>query len=358
MAQSAEASLKASMKKAPVAGVPTAGQPLKQQPLKTSEAMQLQLDALRTRYGEAYPDVKRLKNDLAWVQRLEAEQEAKAKAQQAAESDANDGESARVQKAARSETAKASQPAAQPVPTAGAEGSDAGKAQKTPEAQKGEQPQSAEVAPPELLQTHQQIGTIQTQLELIRKDIETRTAERQAILREIAGYEGRINKLPIREQEMAQIMRDYEISKANYQSLLEKKNAAEMASDMERREKAERFEMLDPARVPEKPFSPNRPLLGGIGCALSVMLGLALAFGKEMKSDVLLGEWELPVGYAVLSRVPRIDMLKAGAEADAQSGDASSQGNKGRKWRLALVSAALSLLAVVALGIYFVMHRL
>jgi hypothetical protein len=200
---------------------------------------------------------------------------------------------------------------------------------------------------------------IQTQLGFTNKEIETRAAEHQRILRDIASNESRINKLPVREQEMAQILRDYEISKENYRSLLEKSNAAEMATDMERREKAERFTMLDPARVPEKPFSPNRPLLTGIGCALSLVLGLALGFGKEYRKNVLLGEWELPNTYIVLSRVPRIDMFESEEESAVEPDQPSPSRRRGRKWRAALLSSAvLSLLAIVAAGVYIAIHWL
>jgi uncharacterized protein involved in exopolysaccharide biosynthesis len=295
--------------------------------------MQVQLDGLRTRYGDAYPDVKRLRKDIEWVQRMEAEQETKNKAAGApADAKTPDGDKL---------------PAAQ----------DNAEAPKPPEAQKPAPP--AAPLSPELTRARQQITMIQTQLGFTNKEIETRTAERQRILRDIASNESRINRLPVREQEMAKILRDYEISKENYKSLLQKSNAAEMATDMERREKAERFTMLDPARVPEKPFSPNRPLLSGIGCVFSLALGLALGFGKEFKKNVLLGEWELSGTYVVLSRVPRIDMFKNEEEPGPDPDRPSASRSRGQKWRAALLSSAVfSLLAIVAAGVYFAINRL
>ena len=79
-----------------------------------------------------------------------------------------------------------------------------------------------------------------------------------------------MDKLPMREQQLASLTRDYEASKANYKSLLDKKMAAEMAANMERWQKAERFVMLDAARVPEKPTSPNRPVFMAGGVLLSL----------------------------------------------------------------------------------------
>ena len=107
---------------------------------------------------------------------------------------------------------------------------------------------------------------------------------------------------------MAGVTRDYEMAKANYRSLLDKKISAEMATEMERRQKAERFTVLDPARVPEKPVKPNRPLLGGLASAFSLALGVAIAIGRELKRGAVLGDWELPPDTSILGRVPTIEI--------------------------------------------------
>src|SRR5262249_42718726 len=89
-------------------------------------------------------------------------------------------------------------------------------------------------------------------------------------------------------------------------SLLDKKLAAGMATDMERRQQGERFTMLDAARIPEKPIRPKRPFLYAIACGMSIALALAFAIVKETKKNTILGEWELPSGVTVLGRVPFI----------------------------------------------------
>jgi succinoglycan biosynthesis transport protein ExoP len=77
---------------------------------------------------------------------------------------------------------------------------------------------------------------------------------------------------------------------------------------MERWQKAERFVMLDVARVPEKPVRPKRVLLGAAGSFLSLLLAGGLAFLLEIKKNLILGEWELPAGTAVVGRLPRMQM--------------------------------------------------
>ena len=102
---------------------------------------------------------------------------------------------------------------------------------------------------------------------------------------------------------MAALTRDYETSKANYRSLLDKKISAEMASEMEHSQQSERFTIADPARVPAAPVKPKRPLLFGVGSLAGLALGLILGLALELKKNVFLGEWELPPDLAVLGRI-------------------------------------------------------
>ena len=147
------------------------------------------------------------------------------------------------------------------------------------------------------------------------------------VLAEISTYEKHLGQIPVRQQEMAALTRDYESSKANYKSLTEKKEGAAMATEMELRQVAEKFQVLDSARVPEKPYSPNRPLFALLGCAVSLLFGFVFAVVKELKNGCLLGEWELPAHVAAIGRVPHIDYVPAGVRP--------------RRLRLALVSSAL-----------------
>jgi chorismate mutase len=195
------------------------------------------------------------------------------------------------------------------------------------------------------------IESLKTQIAAADREIQQRSGERAGILKAIAQYQSRIEQLPLREQEMAEMTRDYENSKANYKSLLDKKLAAGMATDMERRQQAERFTMLDSPRIPEKPVSPKRPLLTGIGCALSLALALAFPIIRELNTNAVLGEWELPEGLIVLGRIPFIrpdsrDFTEAGGMHTSQ------------KWKWALVSSVvLSILATCAAGVYLYWGR-
>ena len=160
----------------------------------------------------------------------------------------------------------------------------------------------------QLEQAREGIRTLKSQIAQTEKELATRKAEQDSILQEIATYQERLGRLPVREQEMAQLLRDYENSKNNYRMLLDKKLAAEMATDMEHRQKSERFTIVDSARAPTKPISPNRPLLAAASCLLGLALGVGLSLLVESRKPVLLGEWELPAGVVVLGRLPVFEM--------------------------------------------------
>lgn len=152
----------------------------------------------------------------------------------------------------------------------------------------------------------QKAATLRGQIAVTDREISDLDQRRQSVVRELGGSESHIQRIPIREQQLAEITRDYDTSKANYHSLFDKKLAADTATEMELREKAERFVMLDAAQVPEKPIRPKRVLLGAAGVSLSLLLALLAAFVRELKRNAFLGEWELPPGTVVLGTVPEM----------------------------------------------------
>jgi polysaccharide biosynthesis transport protein len=107
---------------------------------------------------------------------------------------------------------------------------------------------------------------------------------------------------------MAALTRNYQISQENYRSLLDKELAAGLATQMERSQKSERFTVMDPARVPEKPFKPKRLMLEAVGSLGGLIVGALLGIGLEWRKKQLMGEWELPPEIMILGRVPRIQL--------------------------------------------------
>jgi polysaccharide chain length determinant protein (PEP-CTERM system associated) len=280
-------------------------------PRKRSEDLEAQLAELRLHYSDSHPDVRRLRVMIDQVKRQEDQ--------------------------SRAETI------VEPAPARLAPNSSVPPGQKP----------KPVLDSPGLAQIRERIASLKSQLDFTNQELETRKKEQQRIQSDVSLYQEKVNSLPIREQEMAGLTRDYEISKANYRSLLDKKIAAEMATDMERREKSESFKLIDPARVPARPFAPKRTMLNLGGSLFGLVLGLVVGLGNEFKKATLLGEWELPKSTTILGRLPYIE-INPGTAEHRLHGDK----RRTRKLRLAILSSAvLSLLGIIVAGLYLVSRR-
>jgi polysaccharide chain length determinant protein (PEP-CTERM system associated) len=149
---------------------------------------------------------------------------------------------------------------------------------------------------------------LESQLKANRTEISNRERAIQGLQSQIGEYEARLNREPVREQQLADLTRNYEQSRANYDSLLKKKNDSELATSLERTQQGEHFRILDPPSLPTKPYSPNRLKLSGMGLMLGILLGGVFAAGAEFIDDRLYDEKELKkmLPVVVISEIPDI----------------------------------------------------
>ncbi len=150
----------------------------------------------------------------------------------------------------------------------------------------------------------------QTQGSLKANELEIANREKsvQNLEGRINEYQGRLNAEPGAQQELADLNRGYDQSKANYDDLLKKKDESEMATSMEQLQQGERFTILDPPSFPAKPDFPNRLKFCGIGLGVGVALGLIIAGIFEFMDDRLYSEQEIKsiLPMPVISEVPEV----------------------------------------------------
>ena len=164
--------------------------------------------------------------------------------------------------------------------------------------------------------------------------------QRQYLQGRVAMLESRLERTPAVEREYLDLARDRENSVLRYREIKAKLMEAEVAQELEKDRKSERFSMIDPPQFPEKPRSPNRPAILIIGILLSLASGvgsvavLEAMDGSVRNSKDLLNTLPIPL----LSMIPYIRN-----DADRQKKEAAW------KW---IVPTGVGVLAVSLLAIH------
>jgi capsular polysaccharide biosynthesis protein len=95
------------------------------------------------------------------------------------------------------------------------------------------------------------------------------------------------------EQEFKQITRDHETALQFYNTLLTKMNESSMATDLERRQQGEQFQVLDAANLPDSPVFPNPFLFAGSGFFIGLLLGFGISALLEYRDTSLRTERDI-----------------------------------------------------------------
>jgi uncharacterized protein involved in exopolysaccharide biosynthesis len=158
------------------------------------------------------------------------------------------------------------------------------------------------------LETNAPLAQLQGQLKANQLEISNREHRIDELQERINEYQARLNAAPATEQQFAEVTRGYDQSKAIYDDLLKKKNASEMATSMEQLQEGEHFTVLDPPSLPTKPDFPNRLKFCGIGLGLGLVVGAIVVIGFEFADDRLYNETDLKalLPMAILSEIPEV----------------------------------------------------
>jgi succinoglycan biosynthesis transport protein ExoP len=125
----------------------------------------------------------------------------------------------------------------------------------------------------------------------------------------IRQYQSRVEAAPRVEQELVSLQRAYDLERAAYGELTEKRQAALLNEELQRNQGDERFAVIAAASYPGTPFSPKPMRVLLMAIAAGFVLGTAGVMGREYldrsvhDARGLRDEFELPV----LAEIPRID---------------------------------------------------
>jgi polysaccharide chain length determinant protein (PEP-CTERM system associated) len=224
---------------------------------KELDALHSQLADLSSKYTDNYPDVLKLKGQIAKTEKMRGELVAELKNQASSGSQSDSATATREQ---------------------------------------GDPSQNSAVL------------QLQGQLQANRAEVANREQSIAGLKTKVNDYQARLNDEPVREQQLSDLTRGYDQSKANYDDLLKKENESKMATSMEQMQKGERFRVLDPASLPLKPDFPNRLKFCAIGLGLGLVLGAVVVGGLEFLDDRLHSEKALKalLPMRVISEIPEV----------------------------------------------------
>ncbi len=164
----------------------------------------------------------------------------------------------------------------------------------------------------------------------------------QKIKQAMLVYQKRVEDTPKREQELQSIQRDYNNIRESYSSLLARRLEAELAVNMEKKQKGEQFRILDHARLPEKPTSPDVRMLFMLSLAIGFGIGGGIIFLLEFLNPVIRSEEqiEVEIGLPILASIPPL----------------LQPGERGKKWIEYVAFTIVSSYAVTILLFFVILN--
>jgi polysaccharide chain length determinant protein (PEP-CTERM system associated) len=150
------------------------------------------------------------------------------------------------------------------------------------------------------------VKELQGEIESLDRQIAKKVADEVELRATLQRYRARVEAVPTRESELASLTRDYDTLQSQYRTLLTKKEDSKVAEELERQQVGEQFKIVDPPRLPEKPFRPNRPLIDMAGAAGGLALGIGLTLLLEIRDKSLKTGFDarLVLGIPVLGLIP------------------------------------------------------
>ena len=150
------------------------------------------------------------------------------------------------------------------------------------------------------------LSEMQAERESLERRIIAARSEEARLQTVLAAYRARVEAAPTRESEETELTRGYATLQEQYETLLERSQQSRIAADLERRQIGEQFRLIDAARLPERPISPNRPRMNTLGALAGLVLGVGLVAlleyrDKSFRSD---DDIALSLSLPVLAVIP------------------------------------------------------
>jgi len=271
------------------AGVENVGSGSPQSIDQQIEGARTALADLEARYTPDHPDVKKMKDTIAKLQALKEQQAGNgADTDNSSSSDSNNkGDTA---------TAAATTGAAGQTPPADKGSGGGGATGGDKNADSDANMDAADVRPgatPGQLAAMAPVMQIQSQIKANKMEIQSRESEIRSLEAKLSELQAHLGGTPAVQAEMLNLTRDYAQTQRGYTELLDKRNASELATNLQRQQQGENFRIIDPPSLPEKASFPDRFKFALAGLAVGIFLAVLFGVGSEYVDDRIRTEQDL-----------------------------------------------------------------
>jgi uncharacterized protein involved in exopolysaccharide biosynthesis len=155
-------------------------------------------------------------------------------------------------------------------------------------------------------QRRKRLEDLRGQLERLERKIAEGEKEEKRLRAIVGAYQRRVEAVPSRETELADLTRGYDSLRGIFEARFKNLEDARTSANLERRQIGEQFQLLEPPRIPERPYSPNRRAINLFGLMAGLGCGLALAALFEYRDKSFKTDQEIShlLALPVLAVVP------------------------------------------------------
>jgi uncharacterized protein involved in exopolysaccharide biosynthesis len=149
---------------------------------------------------------------------------------------------------------------------------------------------------------------LKAQLDAAKLDREGLLARKQSLAAKLDEVETRMQNAPQVEKQYRELASNLQNANAKYMEVRNKTMEARLGESLEVDRKGERFTLIDPAQMPEKPVSPNRVLILSLGSVLAIIAGFVTVAAYEALDQRVFGARMVTalLGTAPLGVIPII----------------------------------------------------
>jgi len=182
--------------------------------------------------------------------------------------------------------------------------------------------------------------TLAAQLAGTRSDIDSVKRQLVDLTRKRDDYRRRLEKSPNVEEGYKNLMVVRNNMQLKYDDLSKKFMEARVAGGLEKGQMGERFTLIDPASLPEKPVKPKRIIVVLIGFILGIGAGVGTAALQEFSDHSIRRSEDMALfNFPVLAEIPQITTWE-----DQQ---------RGKRKAIIIVGSAILVVVLMVLAVHF-----